>query len=342
VQWSRTDRGIGRPVDSERADAGVSGRLTVMRPGTPIPPELLSRPFRRREADDLGLSRRVLQGRRFVRLFDDVYAVMEIADDPLIRAKAVQLANPGAALSHDSAAGHYGLPLPRRVGSHVTVPRGRLRSITPIPPSGDRTRVHETRQPETWTYDGWLVTLPERTLTDLGQTFGLLDLVAVGDALVRRELTTPEALIDAAQAARRPGVRAARRSAALVRPRVDSATETRLRLLTVLAGLPEPETGRDIYDGHGAWIARPDLSYPKLRIAIEYDGRHHAESGRQWAKDIGRREHYDRSDWRLIVVTSHHLYRQPGPTIMRILELLHERGHPQAPAMPSTAWRAYF
>ena len=83
VQWSRTDRGIGRPVDSARADAGRSGRLTVMRPGTPIPPELLSRPFRRRDAARFGLSRRVLQGRRFVRLFDDVYAVTE---SPMISA----------------------------------------------------------------------------------------------------------------------------------------------------------------------------------------------------------------------------------------------------------------
>jgi hypothetical protein len=166
--------------------------------------------------------------------------------------------------------------------------------------------------------------------------------VAVGDAFVRQDLATPDVLIKAAQSARRPGVRLARRAAGLVRPRVDSATETRLRLLVVLAGLPEPETGLDVYDRYGAWIARPDLSYPKLRIAIEYDGRHHAESDRQWNKDIGRREHFDRAGWRLIVVTAKHLYRQPGPTVMRILDALHERDHPQAPAMPPAAWQAYF
>jgi hypothetical protein len=313
-----------------------------MRPGTPIPADLARRPFRRAEAEALGLSRRMLQGQRFVRLFGDVYAVAAIAEDLLVRAKAVQLANADAALSHDSAADHYGLPVPRQIGSHVTVPRGRLRSITLVPGGGDRVRVHETLHPEAWTHDGWLVTLPERTFADLGQTFGLIDLVAAGDALVRTELATIEGLGDAARASRRPGRRLARRAAALVRPRVDSATETRLRLLVVLAGLPEPETGLDIFDRHGAWIARPDLSYPKYRIAIEYDGRHHAESDRQWAKDIGRREHYDRAGWRVIVVTAKHLYRQPGPTVMRILEVLHDRGHPDAPAMPSTAWPAYF
>jgi hypothetical protein len=287
------------------------------------------------------MSRRVLQGRRFVRLFDDVYATAEIAEDLLVRAKAVQLSNPNAALSHESAAKHYGLPTPRSIGSHVTVPRGRLRSITPIG-SGGRVTVHETREPQVWTHDGWLVTVPERTFTDLAQTFGFLDLVAAGDALVRRSLTTPDAIADAARDGRmRPGARLARRASGLVRPRVDSSTETRLRLLVVLAGLPEPETGLDIFDRHGAWIARPDLSYPKFRIAIEYDGRHHAESDRQWAKDIGRREHYDRAGWRVIVVTANHLYRQPGPTIMRILDALHERGHPEAPAMPSTTWQAY-
>jgi hypothetical protein len=313
-----------------------------MPPVTPIPPELLSRPFRRAEAEALGLSRRVLQGRRFVRLFDDVYAVAEIAEDLLVRAKAVQLANPDAALSHDSAALHYGLPTPRRIGSHVTVPRGRLRSITPVLAGDERVRVHEALRPEVWNHDEWLVTLPERTFTDLAQTFGLIDLVAAGDALVRRDLTTIDRLGEAARASRRPGARRARRAAALVRPRVDSATETALRLIVAFAGLPEPETGLDIFDRHGAWIARPDLSYPKYRIAIEYDGRHHAESDRQWTKDIGRREHYDRAGWRVIVITARHLYGQPGPTIMRILEALHERGHPEAPAMPSTAWRAYF
>jgi hypothetical protein len=310
---------------------------------TPIPPVLLGRPFRRGEAEAHGLSRRVLQGRRFVRLFDDVYATAEIAEDLLVRAKAVQLANPDAALSHDSAAMHYGLPVPSRIGSHVTVPRGRLRSITPIAVGTGRVAVHETTCPQAHNDDGWLVTLPERTFTDLAQTFSLADLVAAGDALVRRSLTTPDALAIAARDnRRRPGARLARRASGLVRPRVDSATETRLRLLVVLAGLPEPETGLDVFDRHGAWIARPDLSYPTYRIAIEYDGRHHAESDRQWAKDIGRREHYDRAGWRVVVVTAKHLYLQPGPTIMRILAALQERGHPVAPAMPTTAWRAYF
>jgi hypothetical protein len=267
---------------------------------TPIPAELLTRPFRRAEAEALGLSRRVLQGQRFVRLFDDVYAVAEIAEDLLVRAKAVQLRNPDAALSHDSAAEHYGLPLPRRTGSHVTVPRGRLRSITPVPAGDDRVKVHETRHPEVWTYEDWLVTLPERTFTDQAQTLGLVDLVASGDALVRKSLTTVDALVDAARDSRRPGARRARRASGLVRPRVDSTTETGLRLLVTFGGLPEPETGLDVYDRHGAWIARPDLSYPKFRIAIEYDGRHHAEDDWQWTKDIGRREHYDRAGWRVI------------------------------------------
>ncbi len=302
-----------------------------MPPARPIPTELMSRPFRRTEAEALGLSRRVLQGRRFVRLFDDVYAVIEIAEDLLVRAKAVQLANADAALSHDSAAQHYGLPMPLRIGSHVTVPRARLRSITPVRADGGVV-VHETRQPQASVHDDWLTTIPARTFTDLATTFGLVNLVAAGDALVRKSLATPESLIDAAQGTHRRGARLARQASGLVRPRVDSATETRLRLLVVLAGLPEPETGLDVFDRHGAWIARPDLSYPKFRIAIEYDGRHHAESDRQWAKDIGRREHYDRAGWRVIVVTAKHLYQQPGPTLMRILDALHERGHPDAPA----------
>lgn len=51
--------------------------------------------------------------------------------------------------------------------------------------------------------------------------------------------------------------------------------ETWLRLLIVVAGLPEPVTNLNVHDASGRWIARPDLLYPAYRVAIEYDGYHH-------------------------------------------------------------------
>ena len=100
-----------------------------------------------------------------------------------------------------------------------------------------------------------------------------------------------EALIETAKSAVGVrGIRLAREAADLVRRGVDSPMESRLRLLLVLAGLPEPEVGRPVYSADGGWLAQPDLSYPALKIAIEYDGGHHLQDARQWQRDIRRRE----------------------------------------------------
>jgi hypothetical protein len=69
-----------------------------------------------------------------------------------------------------------------------------------------------------------------------------------------------------------------RRSASLARKGVDSPQETRLRLLLVLAGLPEPRVNLLLRGRDGSWRRRYDLAYELLRLIIEYDGRQHAEN----------------------------------------------------------------
>jgi hypothetical protein len=92
---------------------------------------------------------------------------------------------------------------------------------------------------------------------------------------------------------------------------VDSPQETRLRLLLVLAGLPEPCVNLIIYGRGGGWRRRYDLAYEELRLIIEYDGRQHAEDTRQWLTDIFRREELDQIRWRLVIITSEGIYREP-------------------------------
>jgi len=66
--------------------------------------------------------------------------------------------------------------------------------------------------------------------------------------------------------------------------------ETRLRMLIVLAGLPEPTVGHVIRRDDGSRLHRIDLAYLGLLIAVEYDGRQHAANTAQWNKGIRRRE----------------------------------------------------
>jgi hypothetical protein len=105
--------------------------------------------------------------------------------------------------------------------------------------------------------------------------------------------------------------------------------ETRLRLLIVLAGLPEPVIGHVVADSDGGWLARPDLSYPELRIAIEYDGLHHLKDARQWQRDIRRRENLERAGWLVRVITAADLHTAPGTVLARISTDLRTRTHPQ-------------
>jgi len=104
--------------------------------------------------------------------------------------------------------------------------------------------------------------------------------------------------------------------------------ETRLRVLIVLAGLPEPTVNHTIRNDSGDVVMRFDLSYPAIRLAIEYDGRQHAESDQQWGSDIERREALDRGGWRLLVVRAKDIYVTPAQTLGRIVAVLHELGVP--------------
>ena len=118
--------------------------------------------------------------------------------------------------------------------------------------------------------------------------------------------------------------------------------ETRLRMLMVLAGLPEPVVNHIEYGSNGAWAKRFDLCYPDLLLIIEYDGRQHAEDDRQWARDIERREELDIDGWRLIVVRAAGIYTEPGRTLERIMDAMRDRGARRLPFTLNREWERYF
>jgi very-short-patch-repair endonuclease len=117
--------------------------------------------------------------------------------------------------------------------------------------------------------------------------------------------------------------------------------ETRLRMLLVLAGLPEPQVNLRLRDEHGTVFLRLDLAYPEVRVAVEYDGRQHAERAEQWQRDLDRREDLDADRWRLIVVTSKGIYREPERTLQRVWSALAERGYRPLPPI-GDGWRPHF
>ena len=170
------------------------------------------------------------------------------------------------------------------------------------------------------------VTTPEQTFLDMAATLDMVALVVLDDSLIRAGRTSAAALRDAALAWRSRGAKRARRAAGYVRDGVDSAMETRLGMLLVLAGLPTPEVNFVLLHPDGSWWIRFDLCYPSLKLIIEYDGRQHAEDSDQWLHDLKRREALDRMGWRIIVVTSQDYYEAPEEVLRRVRDALIDRG----------------
>jgi very-short-patch-repair endonuclease len=101
--------------------------------------------------------------------------------------------------------------------------------------------------------------------------------------------------------------------------------ESLVRWTLVLARLPEPRINADVFDSHGGWIARPDLSWPDRRIAIEYDGRHHFTDARQWENDIARRHNLEDEAWAVRVVTARDVLVQPRRLASDVVALWRRR-----------------
>ncbi|WP_442297545.1 hypothetical protein [Terrabacter sp. RAF57] len=296
-------------------------------------PDRSTPPVRRADATAAGNTDDRLR-RSHVALFRGVHVERTVPVTLHIRIEAALLVvTPGSHVSHHTAASLWGGIVPDHPDIHVSSPRNRTRR--------DGITAHRVKQgQEVVLFQGFRVTTPVQTFLDLAHCLTLVDLVVLGDSLVRKKRFTPDELVALAEKHRGPHSRLARRAARLVRAGVDSPMETRLRLLIVLAGLPEPEVDHRVHDDDGTLLRRYDLSYLPFRLIIEYDGRQHAESDEQWLNDIGRDEALDDEQIRRLVVVSRDIYSTPANTLARITRAMRRAGMP-VPRLRHE-WRRHF
>jgi len=313
-------------VDGAHGPTSDSG--TVIRVNT-------KRPFSRADAVAAGINPREL-GSRYRRIFRDVYIDAAVSDDDRVRAIAALMLHPeGAWISHQSAARLYGVVVPHSPLTHVSVQRVEDRrwsdGLKPhLAPPGDQSHRHR----------GIPVSKPIRMFIELAGVLDLVDLVVAGDSMLRVFRMSAEAFRNALAERSDYWSGTARFAADFVRDEVDSPMETRLRMLIVLAGLPEPKVNHKIRDADGNIIVRFDLSYPAQRLAVEYDGRHHVEILAQWESDDERREYLDEIEWRILKVRSAGIYTDPGHTVERVWRALRSRGLSLRP--PGDGWKRHF
>jgi hypothetical protein len=97
--------------------------------------------------------------------------------------------------------------------------------------------------------------------------------------------------------------------------------ETRLRLVLVLAGLPNPRSQVSLRDDSGLFLARPDLYYPDAPLAIEYDGATHRES---LAADNRRQNRLINAGYRLLRFTAGDVLDTPNAVVSVVRRALTE------------------
>lgn len=293
-----------------------------------------TKPFRARDALKAGITRRELASPTYRRLLPGVYILSSVTVDALQEARAVLLVTaPDAFVSHHQAARLYGAVVPASEVLHASVPYWRHRSTK------QGVMIHQS----SWApvrFKGVPVTSAVHTFLDLAGLLGLVDLVVLGDSLVKRGRCTPKQLRDAAAAAPDRVRRHAQRAAGLVRAQVDSPMETRLRLLLVFAGLPEPEVNIVIRHPDGTIRRRIDMGYSAVRLGVEYDGRQHVTVVEQWEGDVLRREEFANEEWRLVTVIAKDIYRTPGATLQRVTAAMSSRGM-DVPVLKDD-WRRHF
>ncbi len=274
----------------------------------PLPDSFRGRPFTVAAAERAGITRSRTRAKD---LASPAYGVRVPADVALTLAQRcvvrAAMLPPDAVFSHLTAAALHHLPLPLS-------PRDEDNDILDISvtrptraPRGKGIRGHHATFAEGDVDRRWGVaaTSPIRTFCDLAGRLELAHLVALGDALVRRDfgLHTREELARALE--QHPGrrhVRRLRRAVELLDEDSESPKESELRVVIIEAGLPAPRCQESVFDEHHRFVARIDLTYPHLRIAIEYEGDHHREK-QQWRKDLARRRRLEALGWVYLSVT---------------------------------------
>lgn len=292
-----------------------------------------AQPFTVAQARAASVSPSMLRRRDFQRVMHGVFVASDQPIDLEVRAKAAMLLHPASArISHTTAAQLLGLPVPHDSDIHLTV----------LHPSQRRARpgvlAHTGSPAATGLVRGVPVTTGADLFVELSGLLGFLDLVVAGDAMVKDGLTKLPDLRARLAEHRGSGVRRARQAVAMVRARVESPMESRVRVLMALAGFPEPEINHQLR--HGATHYRPDLCWLRLQLALEYDGQHHRSDLDQWDSDIMRREWFQARGWRVITLVARDVYQRPERTVERVYEAWRSAGGP--PFRLDDQWRRHF
>jgi hypothetical protein len=168
-----------------------------------------------------------------------------------------------------------------------------------------------------------------------------IDAIKVGDWLLHRRHMTVLELAELAKRDRwRPGARQVRRVLPFLHAAARSMKESETRALVTFAGLPVPEVDADVFVD-GQWLGCVDLLFRLWMLALEYEGRQHAETALQFGIDIARYARFRDASIEYVQITNEMLGR-PRALVLRIHHKLVMRGYHGPSPDFGLRWRSLF
>lgn len=245
-----------------------------------------------------------------VRVERGLYLSSAVEPDLATRCRAWRLALPGdAAFGLGTAARLYGAPVEQSPTVHVVIPSRRR-----LPRRAGLTVHERLLEPEDVVVAGGLpLTSGPQTFLDLAAWLPPAELVAVGDALLRSGRMDEGSLARRLERADRVrGVVRARDCARRLDGRAASRPESLVRYWLVTSDLPDPQVQVPVHDRWGRVVVHADLGYPEWKVAVEYEGRQHADPD-QFGRDVDRYSLMAADGWLVLRFAGRHL---GGPVVV--------------------------
>lgn len=244
-----------------------------------VPEPLLTGPFTRRQALELGATKKMLAGARFVRVHPRVWRHRDYEMSWADEVRAAQLALPAQArLTHVTRIQQLGISFGPRRPLHFVV-EGELHLAL------EGIFLHRTKA---LAPGDDMAVLPAAAFIAYCSTARLLDAVVVGDWLLYgKHMTVRELTTLALVAPWRDGADEALFVIDWLDHRSRSVKESETRAILVASGLPSPEPNHSVDLGDDA-RAFGDLVYVQPQLVVEFEGAHHQEDRSQYVADIER------------------------------------------------------
>ncbi|MGH3345966.1 MAG: hypothetical protein ACRDO4_03210 [Nocardioides sp.] len=298
----------------------------------PVPDPLLHRPFSRGEARALGVTDRMLEGQRFVRVLPTVFRHRDHEMAPGDWVAAGRLALPAQAhLTGITRIQQLGLDFGPRLPVRFVIEGDRHLAF-------DQVFLHRTKRlPPT---DDVGVT-PAAAYLAYCRRARVIDAIKVGDWLLHQGHVSEREIHDLALAEQwRDGAD----EALWVHDHLDglsrSLPESECRVLLSFAGLPLGEVNRRLSIDDDVHIIG-DLVFERWRTVVEYESAHHQEDRGQYSIDIDRYATMRRHDLGYVQVTKERL-QQPRIMIGEVYRELTTRGYDGPPPDLGRDWQVLF